>query len=49
MFAAAMDGSLVELMNECMSESESNVMTDSQSASLSWNKEPIRGLRPDIY
>jgi hypothetical protein len=30
------------------SESESYVMTDSQSASLSWNKAPIWGLRPDI-
>jgi hypothetical protein len=31
------------------SESESYVTTDSQSASLSWNKAPIWGLRPDIY
>jgi hypothetical protein len=31
------------------SESESYVMTDSQSASLSWYKAPIRGLRPDIF
>jgi hypothetical protein len=30
-------------------ESESYVMTDDQSASLSWNKAPIWGLRPDIY
>jgi hypothetical protein len=30
------------------SESESYVITDSQSASLSWNKAPIWGLRPDI-
>jgi hypothetical protein len=30
------------------SESESHVTTDSQSASLSWNKAPIWGLRPDI-
>jgi hypothetical protein len=29
-------------------ESESYVTTDSQSASLSWNKAPIWGLRPDI-
>jgi hypothetical protein len=31
------------------SESESYVMTDGQSASLSWNKAPIWGLRPDFY
>jgi hypothetical protein len=31
------------------SESESYVMTDGQSASLSWYKAPIRGLRPDFY
>jgi hypothetical protein len=31
------------------SESESNVTTDGQSASLSWYKAPIRGLRPDFY
>jgi hypothetical protein len=24
-------------------------MTDGQLASLSWNKAPIRGLRPDLY
>jgi hypothetical protein len=32
-----------------VSESESYVTTDEQSASLSWNKAPIWGLRPDIY
>jgi hypothetical protein len=31
------------------SESESYVTTDSQSASLSWNKAPIWGLWPDFY
>jgi hypothetical protein len=31
------------------SESESYVTTDGQSASLSWYKAPIRGLRPDFY
>jgi hypothetical protein len=31
------------------SESESYVTTDGQSASLSWYKLPIRGLRPDFY
>jgi hypothetical protein len=30
-------------------ESESYVTTDGQSASLSWNKAPIWGSRPDIY
>jgi hypothetical protein len=30
------------------SESESYVTTDGQSASLSWYKVPIRGLRPDF-
>jgi hypothetical protein len=30
------------------SESESYVTTDGQSASLSWNKPPIWGLRPDL-
>jgi hypothetical protein len=29
--------------------SQSYVMTDGQSASLSWNKAPIWGLRPDLY
>jgi hypothetical protein len=31
------------------SESESYVTTDGQSASLSWNKAPIWGLRPEFY
>jgi hypothetical protein len=30
-------------------EPESYVMTDGQPASLSWNKAPIWGLRPDLY
>jgi hypothetical protein len=30
-------------------ESESYVTTDHQPASLSWNKAPIWGLRPDLY
>jgi hypothetical protein len=29
--------------------SESYTTTDGQSASLSWNKAPIWGLRPDFY
>jgi hypothetical protein len=31
------------------SQSQSYVTTDGQSASLSWNKSPIWGFRPDIY
>jgi hypothetical protein len=31
------------------SQSQSYVTTDGQSASLSWNKAPIWGLRPDLY
>jgi hypothetical protein len=31
------------------SESASYVTTDGQSASLSWDKAPIWGLRPDLY
>jgi hypothetical protein len=31
------------------SESESYVTTDGHPASLSWNKAPIWGLRPDLY
>jgi hypothetical protein len=27
----------------------SHVTTDGQSASLSWNKAPIWGLRPELY
>jgi hypothetical protein len=37
------------LSNWLESESESYVRTDGQSASLSWNKAPIWGLRPDFY
>jgi hypothetical protein len=33
---------------ESESESESYVTTDCQPASLSWNKAPIWGLRPDL-
>jgi hypothetical protein len=32
-----------------MSESESYITTDGQSASLSWNKAYIWGLRPDFF
>jgi hypothetical protein len=31
------------------SESESYIMTNGKSASLSWNKAPVWGLRPDFY
>jgi hypothetical protein len=31
------------------SQSQSHVTTDGQSASLSWKKAPIWGLRPDFY
>jgi hypothetical protein len=34
---------------ESESESESYVTTDDEPASLSWNKAPIWGLRPDLY
>jgi hypothetical protein len=37
------------ISSESESESESYVTTDGQSASLSWYKAPIRGLRPDFY
>jgi hypothetical protein len=33
----------------CESEFKSYVTTDCQSVSLSWNKAPILGLRPDFY
>jgi hypothetical protein len=38
-------------LNGCKleSESESYVTTDGQPSSLSWNKAPIWGLRPDLY
>jgi hypothetical protein len=32
-----------------LNESESYVTTDAKSTSLSWNKAPIWGLRPDFY
>jgi hypothetical protein len=34
---------------ESESESESYITTDGHSASLSWNKAPIWGSRPDFY
>jgi hypothetical protein len=41
--------SLIALIALPESESESYVTTDSQSASLSWYKAPVWGLRPDFY
>jgi hypothetical protein len=44
------DKSANSLSGELLSpESESYIMTDGQSASLSWNKAPVWGLRPDFY
>jgi hypothetical protein len=40
--------SAVILGSESQSQSESYVTTDGQPASLSWNKAPIWGLRPDL-
>jgi hypothetical protein len=37
------------VQNSLTTESESYVTTDGQSASLSWYKAPIRGLRPDFF
>jgi hypothetical protein len=38
------------LFNQCsLSLSLSYITTDGQSASLSWNKAPVWGLRPDFY
>jgi hypothetical protein len=37
------------LLSYCLSQSQSYVTTDGLSASLSWNKAPIWGLRPDLY
>jgi hypothetical protein len=36
-------------LNQSQSQSRSYVTTDGLSASLSWNKVPIWGLRPDFY
>jgi hypothetical protein len=49
--ASTWDSSLlvVFLLLPASSESESYVTTDDQPASLSWNKAPIWGLRPDLY
>jgi hypothetical protein len=41
---------ILELSDESInSESESYVTTDGTSSSLSWNKGPIWGIRPDFY
>jgi hypothetical protein len=40
----------LELRNSTnYSESESHATTDGQPSSLSWNKEPFWGIRPDFY
>jgi hypothetical protein len=41
--------SLFPIFEWTRSESESYITTDGQSASLSWNKAPVWGLRPDLY
>jgi hypothetical protein len=43
------DDSLTNELSNLSSESESYVTTDGQPASLSWNKAPFWGLRPDLY
>jgi hypothetical protein len=40
---------LVSVLMNAQSQSHSYVTTNGQSASLSWNKAPIWGLRPDVY
>jgi hypothetical protein len=40
---------VLEALASITDESESYDTTDGQSVSLSWNKAPIWGLRPDIY
>jgi hypothetical protein len=46
-----MNGSCLKskCLEHSVSESESYVTTEGQSASLSWNKEPIWGLQPNFY
>jgi hypothetical protein len=46
--ASVVRWTLISLTN-AESECESYVTTDGQLASLSWNKPPIWGLRPDMY
>jgi hypothetical protein len=45
----AFDPASTRVMNRSESESESYVTTVDQPASLSWNKAPFWGLRPDFY
>jgi hypothetical protein len=42
-------GSAATRVTEYLSQSQSYIMTDGQSASLSWNKAPTWGLQPDFY
>jgi hypothetical protein len=39
----------LHIQSQSQSQSQSYITTDGQSASLSWNKAPIRGLRSDFY
>jgi hypothetical protein len=36
-------------MTQLTTQNQSHVTTDDHSASLSWNKAPIWGLRPDFH
>jgi hypothetical protein len=40
---------IIETLQRLKSQSQNYVTTNGQSASLSWNKAPIWGLRPDLY
>jgi hypothetical protein len=46
-YRASVSPGSVQFNSQC--ESESYVTTDSQPASLSWNKATFWGLRPDLY
>jgi hypothetical protein len=41
--------SITRSQGQSQNQGKIYVTTDGQSASLSWNKAPIWGLRPDIY
>jgi hypothetical protein len=40
---------MLEIFDPASTKVKSYITTDGQSASLSWNKAPIWGLRPDLY
>jgi hypothetical protein len=48
-FLQLQSATTAQTLNSFASESESYVTTDGQSASLSWNKAHIWGLRPEFY